>query len=109
MSDRGSLSILAAALPPTLLVILVLILAIRGTATLLAAALPSTLTALTTLLTTLLFTVALTGITRIRAPHNTSNAKVNVDSGELLFECRLAMRVVASLKGMKKGLSHGPH
>jgi hypothetical protein len=78
----------AAALPATLTVIRILVLTPGVTATLLATALPATLTALTTLLTALLLAVALPGIARVGASHNSSNAKVHIDSGELLPECR---------------------
>ena len=63
--------------------IVVLILAPRRAATLLATTLPAALAALTTLpaLTALLLAVTLSRITRVRASHNPSNAKVNVDSG----------------------------
>src|SRR5438874_8246851 len=104
------LAVLPAALTSTLTIILVLILPTRRTATLLAtttaAALPATLTALTTLLTTLLLTITLPGIARVRASHNSSNAKVHIDSGELLPECRPGATWVASTVGMKKGLTH---
>ena len=105
---RGSseaLAVLTAALASTLSKILVLVLPTGGTATLLATALTTTLTALPTLLTALLLAVALSRVTRVRVSHNTSNAKVNVDSGELLSKARRRPICVASIGGMKKGLT----
>jgi len=69
----------AAALPPTLTEIGILILPSGRPATLLATTLLATLTALTTLptLTALLLAIALPGVTGIRASHIASNAKVH--------------------------------
>jgi hypothetical protein len=79
----------AVALPATLLIILVL--PTRRATRLIAATLPATLTALTTL-TALLLAVALSRFTRIRASHNTSNAKVNIDSGDCFTNVVLQRR-----------------
>jgi hypothetical protein len=100
----------AAALPAATLVILI---ALASTTTTLPsrilATLPATLTALATLTTlaTLLLAIALLPrVIRVRASHNASSAKVyTVDSGELLFECRRGKTAVASIRGMKKGLT----
>lgn len=72
------LAVRAAALPAAAIKLLValaaLLTGVRG-----AAALPASLATLTALtaLTTLLFTISLSRIIRVRASHNTSNAKVN--------------------------------
>ena len=78
--DLAVLPAAAAALPPTLTEIGILILPFGRPATLLATTLLATLTALTTLptLTALLLAIALPGVTWIRASHNTSNAKVDI-------------------------------
>ena len=95
----------AATLPAALLVILIL--PTRRTTRLIPATLPATLTGLAlTRLTTLLLAVTLSGVTRIRASHNPSNAKGQRRLWRLLHECRLATPGVASAKGMKKGLTH---
>jgi hypothetical protein len=93
MDPREALAVLpAAALPTTLLQVLILILPSRRAATLLATLL-ATLTALTALtalptLTALLLAVALSGITRVRASHSTSNAKGPYRLWQLFCQCR---------------------
>jgi hypothetical protein len=100
----------AATLPATTLKILIALITTTLASRLLAATLPArltlaTLTALTTLttLTTLSLAVALRVI-GIRS-HNASSEKVASDSYELSVECRRARTAVASIFGMKKGLT----
>jgi len=104
----------AATLPATTIEILIALTATALPSGILTTTLPAALTTLATLtalLTTLLLTVALARIIRVRASHNASQCKgyTQTDSGELLFECRLATTPFESIHGMEKGLTRRSH